>query len=96
MNQREKWDKLLAQLPTHLYDPKFGNRDFECDASGWTWVCVGRNASHEFYVGHSSDFSKFAMKSCGEGREEGSWQEHVYRESADLDITLAGVYLGHH
>lgn len=88
----DKWNQLLSGLPAHIYS---GPNDLTTDESGWVWVAVGRNASHEFYVGHSGDFARFAMKSCGEGREEGSWDEKVYRESSNLDTTLAGAYLGH-
>jgi hypothetical protein len=89
---RNAWKSLLRGLPTHFY---LNLNDLEADYDGWVWVKVGHNASHEFYVGHYRDFSQFAMKSCGEGAKEGTYESRVYRQSSTLEATLAGAYRGH-
>jgi hypothetical protein len=66
----------------------------------WTWVEVGHNSSHSFYVGHNADFSTFAVKSIGDTGEEdangmGVVATHIHRHSPSLAETINGAYLGH-
>lgn len=81
--------------------------NFSCirkDENGWSWIEVGHNASHAFYVGHDAQYDTFAIKSIGEEWSEEDGPDaiphvevyiHERSKHHTLAETLSGAYLGH-
>ena len=63
MNQNKRdWYRMVRTLAQDHYT-NFSQA--HTDEDGWTWIPVGHNASHSFYVGHQN-YEKFAIQSVGE------------------------------
>lgn len=104
IKNRQDWYRLVRQLATERYSNFASIRR---DENGWSWIEVGHNASHAFYIGHDANYDTFAVKSIGEGMfpEDATDEERLYgippmevdirRHAHTLSETMAGGYFGH-
>ena len=97
MTQRDKWFAFARSLMNQeIHERQTDEVDHVAyqPYKGWFWLEVGHNASHSFCVGRNADYTRFAMSASEYSPLDNIDDCKVYRESSDLDTTLAGAYLG--
>ena len=97
MTQQDKWFAFARSLmDQEIHEIQIDELDHEAlqPYRGWFWIQVGHNSSHGFCVMRNADYTRFAVASSEYNPSENIDDCRIYRESSDLDTTLAGAYLG--
>lgn len=91
MTDSERMNRLIAS------SEKNWGKGATHTEGGVTFYKIGRNASHDFYVGQMGKF--FLTYACGEGMDEDEYGMPSFDESvraySSFDALVKQAYLGH-